>query len=78
MYITQAFVVGSFALKSVFLAEDITLRDLGIIVTITEDPLNIELRRPSDQLSTLLGTAWTLLACREETASLNKLIDART
>jgi hypothetical protein len=38
MYIIQAFVVGSFALNSVFLAEDSTLGDLGIIVVITEDP----------------------------------------
>jgi len=38
MYIIQTFVVGSFALNSVFLAGDSTLRDLGIIVIITEDP----------------------------------------
>ena len=38
MYIIQAFVVGSFTLNSVFLAEDNILRDLGIIVIITEGP----------------------------------------
>jgi hypothetical protein len=37
MYIIQAFAVGSFALNSVLLAEDSNLRDLGIIVLITED-----------------------------------------
>jgi len=37
-YIIQAFVVGSFAQNSVFLAEDSTLRVSGIIDIITEDP----------------------------------------
>lgn len=37
-YVVQTFVVGSFALYSFLLTEESTLRDLGIILIITEGP----------------------------------------